>query len=192
LKIDEKIISRLNELIEVGYEIEKTKKIPPPNVFGSDSTVDSQAANQWHASTKNILAKALGKDSEHYQLFDTCCKKAVTYSPLHKGIGILKAAKEDYEQGYAQDIRNLVAAELFSDFLDQAEELLEAGFFGPSAVLVGAVLEDNMRKLCSINSIKLPEKPKLDYMNAQLTKANYSYCQYSQFCSTWEMVRVYG
>lgn len=167
-----KVLQRLQELIERGQEIEKTKKKPPPNSIGFDSTVDSQAADQWHTSAKSILAKSFGRDSEHYVLFEKCCQKGVTYSPLHRGIGILAAAKEDLEHGYVQDIRNLVAAELFSDLLDQASELLQSGYFGPAAVLAGAVLEDNLRKLCNIAGINLPNRPKMDYMNAQLAKVN--------------------
>jgi len=171
MNADQKVIDRLEELIARGVEIEKTKKEPPSNSIGFDSTVDSQAADQWHASAKNILAKAFGRDSEHFKLFEECCKEGVTYSPLHSGIGILRAAKEDYEHGYIQDVRNLVAAEMFSDLLDQASELLSAGYHGPAAVLSGAVLEDNLRKLCGIYNIELPKKPKIDYMNAQLAKA---------------------
>lgn len=172
MNVDQKIISRLDELIERGHKIEKTKKTPPSNFIGFDSTVDSQDANQWYASAKSILSKAFGSSSEHYQLFDSCFNKGVTFSPLIIGIGILKAAKEDYELGYVQDIRNLVIAELFSDLLEQASELLEAGYYGPAAVLAGAVFEDNLRKLCSIHSVELSDKPKLDYMNAQLAKVN--------------------
>lgn len=171
MNADEKVLRRLQELIDRGVEIEKTKKLPPAGSHGFDSTVDSQAANQWHTSAKSILGKSLGRDSEHYCLFEKCCKGNVTYSPLHIGIGILTAAKEDLEHGYVQDMRNLVAAEMFSDLLEQASELLEAGYYGPAAVLSGAVLEDNLRKLCALASIDLPERPKLDLMNAQLAKA---------------------
>lgn len=41
----------------------------------------------------------------------------------------------------------------------------------PSAVLVRAVLEDGMRTLCKKHGISLPDRPKLDRMNAELTKA---------------------
>ena len=169
---DEKVIQRLQELIDRGLEIEKTKKRPPPNCIGFDSTVDSQPANQWHASARNILGKAFGKDSEHYALFQGCFKKGITYSPVHRGIGILQAAKEDLELGYLRDLRVLVASEVFSDFLEQASALLDAGYSEPAAVVAGAVLEDNLRKLCAQNEIELPEKPKLDFMNAQLAKAS--------------------
>jgi len=167
---DEKVINRLKELIDRGREIEQTKKRPPPNCIGFDSTVDSQPASQWHASASNILGKSFGKDSEHYTLFQGCFVNGITYSPLHRGIGILLAAQEDIELGYLRDLRGLVAAEVFSDFLEQSSALLDAGYSGPAAVLAGAVLEDNLRKLCADNAIKLPDKPKMDYMNAQLAK----------------------
>ncbi len=170
MNADKKVLERLQELIDRGLEIEKTKKHPPPNCIGFDSTVDSQAANQWYTSAKSILGKSFGRDSEHYCLFEKCCEKRLTYSPLHKGIGILTAAKEDLEHGYVQDIRNLVAAEMFSDLLDQASELLEAGYSGPAAVLAGAALENNLRKLSSLANVNLPDNPKLDFMNAQLAK----------------------
>jgi hypothetical protein len=169
---DEKVISRLQELIERGREIERTKKNPPPNCIGFDATVDSQAGSQWLTSSKNILGRAFGKDSEHYLLFQGCFANGITYSPVHRGIGVLEAAKEDLEHGYLRDLRILVAAEVFSDFLEQASVLLEAGYIGPAAVVAGTVLEDNLRKLCSANDIELPDKPKLDYMNAQLAKAD--------------------
>ncbi|QPI66225.1 DUF4145 domain-containing protein [Vreelandella venusta] len=140
--------------------------------MGFDATVDSEAANQWHANAKSILGKAFGRDSEHYSLFETCFEKGVTYSPFVRGIGILKAAQEDLEYGYIQDVKNLVAAEMFSDLLEQASELLDAGYIGPAAVVAGAVIEDNLRKLCISHSIELPDKPKLDYMNSQLAKEN--------------------
>ncbi len=172
MKTDEKILHRLQQLIDRGFEIKNTKQSPPSNFIGFDATVDSEAANQWHASAKSILGKAFGIGSEHYALFETCFENGVTYSPFVCGIGILKAAKEDLEHGYIQDIRNLVAAEMFTDLLDQASELLDASYIGPAAVVAGAVLEDNLRKLCAGCSIELPDKPKLDYMNSQLAKEN--------------------
>ncbi len=170
MNADEKILQRLQQLIDRGLEITNTKKSPPSNFIGFDATVDSEAANQWHASAKSILGKAFGRYSEHYSLFEACFEKGVTYSPFVRGIGILKAAQEDFEHGYIQDVKNLVAAEMFSDLLDQASELLDAGYIGPAAVVAGAVLEDNLRKLCVGQSIELSDKPKLDYMNSQLAK----------------------
>lgn len=119
-----------------------------------------------------ILENALGKDDVHLHQFKECVgNRYLSLSYVERGIGILAAAKEDIEKGYIQNIRNLVMAEVFSDLLDQAQELLDAGYHGPAAVLAGAVLEDNLRKLCVENGIELPEKPKMDKMNADLAKA---------------------
>jgi len=82
----------------------------------------------------------------------------------------LRAAKDDYEQGFLFDTRSLIEAEVFDDFLDQAEHLLNAGYYQPAAVVIGSVLEDGLRKLCAKHEIPLSARPKLDTMNADLAK----------------------
>jgi len=86
-------------------------------------------------------------------------------------MGIVRAAKDDYEQDMLFSTRVLIEAEVFSDFLEQADHLLQRNYQGPAAVVAGAVLEDGLRKLCDRNGIALPDKPKLDTMNADLAKA---------------------
>ncbi len=68
-------------------------------------------------------------------------------------------------------MRALVEAELFSDLLDQAATLIRAGYFAPAAVLVGAVLEDGLRRIALRAQVSLPESPKPDLINAELAKA---------------------
>jgi hypothetical protein len=86
-------------------------------------------------------------------------------------IGILKALRADYLAGYMNTVEQLIHADLFSDFLEMAEYLLNQGFKDPSAVLVGSVLEEHLRKLCLHNSIDIMngDKPKkADSLNAEL------------------------
>ena len=89
-------------------------------------------------------------------------------SKMKRSLGILKAAYEDYLAGALFDVRRLIEAELFDDFLDQAEHLSSAGYYQVGAVVPGCVLEDGLRKLCTQNQIAIPAKPKLDSMNAEL------------------------
>ena len=49
--------------------------------------------------------------------------------------------------------------------------MCNTGYYQPAAVLTGSVLEDSLRKLCSIHGISLPSNPKVDTMNANLAKA---------------------
>ncbi len=86
-------------------------------------------------------------------------------------LGVLKSAKDDYENGYLFDTRTLIEAEVFDEFLEQAEELFKKGYYQPAAVIAGCVLEDGLRKLCDRNSITLPAKATIDPMNVELAKA---------------------
>lgn len=61
--------------------------------------------------------------------------------------GILRGIKSDLESGMLADVRQLLRAEIFSDFLEMAAHLLEEGYKDPAAVVLGAVLEDSLRKL---------------------------------------------
>ena len=85
--------------------------------------------------------------------------------------GVLRALRADYEADRLQTFQELVHAELFSDFLAMADHLLQEGFKDPAAVLAGGVLEEHLRKLCEKHGLPLSERPKLDSMNADLTKA---------------------
>lgn len=67
--------------------------------------------------------------------------------------GILKALRTDYEAGYLQSVVELVHADIFADFLDMADYLLQQGYKDPAAVVTGSVLEAHLRKLCDKHGI---------------------------------------
>jgi len=173
MSVNEDVIKRLDELIEKGQKVLSTRRELPSNYIGFDDPVDSQMANQWMVSSKNYLLQIIGEKSVHFTEFSALFGKGVSYSPVKKGIGILMAAKEDYQGGYLVSIRKLVGAEIVGSLLDQAQELLDAGYVGPAAVLAGSILENHLKTICQEKQIVLPDKPKLDYMNAQLAKIEY-------------------
>lgn len=84
-------------------------------------------------------------------------------------IGVCES-EDDYESESLFSVKRLVEAELLDDFLDQAEHLLEAGYYQPAAVVAGCVLEDGLHKLCQANAVVMPDHPKLDWMNSELVK----------------------
>ena len=90
-------------------------------------------------------------------------------------VGILKALRADYAAGNLQAITELIHADIFSDFLEMAEYLLEQGYKDPSAVITGSVLEEHLRKLCIKNGIAIIQgnRPKkADTINAELAAVN--------------------
>ena len=93
---------------------------------------------------------------------------------LPNKVGALRALRRDYDAGYLVTVQSLVRAEVFADFLEMAEHLLEQGYKDPAAVLVGGVLEEHLRTLCDGRGIasQVRGKPKkADSMNADLASA---------------------
>jgi hypothetical protein len=87
-------------------------------------------------------------------------------------IGAIEALREDYKAGALAPIQELIRAEVFDDFLETSEHLLDQGYKDPAAVVIGSVLEQHLRKLCDRAkiSIQLNGKPKkADLLNSELT-----------------------
>lgn len=175
MKIDEKILKRFDELLEKGDEVLNTfqsgiQSVGEITTFGP-SKVNNQLSFEWGTNCLNILKRIFGSDSDHYVQFNKQFLQIDKFKNTQNAFGILKAAKNDYENGYLFDTRTLIEAEVFDDFLEQSEHLLTQGYFTAAAVIAGSVLEDALRKLCEKTGITLSAKPKLDTMNADLAKA---------------------
>ncbi len=90
-------------------------------------------------------------------------------------MGVVMALHHAYQAGYLEEVHELIHADVFNDFLEMAEHLLEEGYKDPSAVLVGGVLEEHLRTLCTKNGIATANprdgKPlKSDTLNNELAK----------------------
>ena len=160
MNADDLIKNRLDELIRMGESVLATRRSSPPGVMSGDM-VDSQLAYQWATSVQNLLVRVFDQDSEHYRNFTDQVSERLVFSNANKAQGVLKAAQDDFENGQLFEIRRLVEAELFDEFLEQAEHLLNTGYFQTAAVVAGCVLEDGLRKLCNKSGITIPTKPKL-------------------------------
>lgn len=93
--------------------------------------------------------------------------------------GVIKALRYDLEHGYLERFRDIAHAEIFSDFLEMAEYLLEKSYKDAAAVMIGGVLESHLRQLCVRNGLPTEftstrgvEPKKADALNADLAKAN--------------------
>ncbi len=89
-------------------------------------------------------------------------------------VGALRALRRDYEADHLASIHGLVRAEVFADFIEMAEHLLDQGYKDPAAVLVGGVLEGHLRVLCAGRGIPTDAAggpKKADTMNGELASA---------------------
>jgi hypothetical protein len=159
MKLDQRIVARLEELIDLGNKVLSTRRSGysegeislPYDYLGNE-----ESANQWGINSLSILGRVFSKNSDHYIKFDNLFPKLNQPDTFIRAFGILKGAKDDYVHGYLLDARRMIEAEAFDDFLEQAEYLLKSGYYGPAAVITGCVLEDGLRKISMEKGIPLP------------------------------------
>lgn len=170
MALDERLVERVEALIEKGDQVLATHKPNPPGVIGFP-TLDSGAFAEWQTQSLSFLVNILGPDHVYVENFKRDVESGHR-DIVKAGQGILRAVREDLTLGLLHKIRSLVAAEVFSDFLDMAEHLLECGYKDPTASLTGAVLEDSLRQLARRNRIKLRSKEDLSSLNQKCADAS--------------------
>src|SRR3989344_4264323 len=151
--IKDKIVERIEQLIQKGEAVKATHRPPPRNVITSLTLSDS-SFSEWKTNCENLLILIGGKDSTYFANFSEKVKYP-RHDHVSVGIGILKAIKEDVSLGLIDSLSDMVLAEVFTDFLDIADYLLSSGYKDPSASLIGAVLEDGLRKIAVKNNIQV-------------------------------------
>ncbi|WP_417322933.1 hypothetical protein [Erythrobacter aureus] len=164
-----KLSARFEELSKQLEAVFSTKQ-QKESRYSDGIYVDHEAFLNWSVKAKNLLTKACGEESLHVKEFlENSSPKGYTtnHGILIRLRAVFNAAREDFDGGYCTSVRSLVRAELFDDELEQASELLDAGYTTAAAVVAGVVLETTMRQLCDENGIS---HGKLDKMNADLAK----------------------
>ncbi len=185
----DKILKRLEDLINMGEKVLATRHSPPPHVIAPDY-VDDALFRQWRTSSLAFL-NALPSKYVYRSEFEGHCKTAY-HANAQQGVAILKAAKEDIEGGYLQKIEALVSAKVFSDFLEMAEHLLDNGYKDPAASLIGAVLEDGLRRICRNNNITVKTDDNISSLNQKLAQNHiYNPLQQKQI-QVWNKLRDYA
>ena len=69
--------------------------------------------------------------------------------------GIIDSLKADSESGFLQSQTELIHGELFADYLEMSQHLLDEGYKDAAAVVAGSTLESHMRQLASKAKIDL-------------------------------------
>ena len=68
-------------------------------------------------------------------------------------MGILLALRHDFQTGHLKTFHEMVQADIFSNFLDQADYLLEEDYKDAAAVIIGGILEQHLRNLSVKNNM---------------------------------------
>lgn len=167
---DSLVQRRLDELAAKGKTISSSKYSRAGlRGHGTVEYVPIPITKGWGTSVVSLLRQVFGADSAHTQQFESAFSAfRGNFSSFQVLYEIFAAAKEDYEGGYIFSLRGLVKAEVLSDALEQADELLTSGYKDPACVLIGVSLEIAIKELTSRYNLPVS---KLDKMNTDLCKA---------------------
>jgi hypothetical protein len=115
-----KVRERLDEVIRRGATVLGTKSTAENGV----EYLDAAAYTEWRMSAKTAI-KLLDPDGHHKDEFEEIWEGAGPDDdqPLKLQLGVLRALRDDFNDGYVSDIRGIVRAEVFADFMDQARHL---------------------------------------------------------------------
>jgi hypothetical protein len=170
MALDPVVTRRFNELWAKGDAVAKLKKYS----FTGDSgrqyfTIPSGPFKEWATNVLNLIHRTFGEASVHYRHFEEHYAKFAGHDYEFEDCqSIFAAAKEDYEGGYLFNVRALAKAEVLSDALSQAKELLNSSYKDPACILARVALETTLKELSGKYGVP---HGKLDRMNADLCKA---------------------
>ena len=184
MKLDESIQPTLAGLIEKGEAVLSSTS----SRFGGD-IVDIQPYAEWRSQSVVLLARVFGESHAYPAMFQAEVTERNYTTATQAGIGILRAALEDVAQGHLSTLQDMATAEVFSDFLDQADHLLQNGYLAPAASLAGAVLENGLRSTANHSGVTVRTRDDLSSLNNKLAdKKVYSRLRQRQI-AVWTEVR---
>ena len=157
---------RIKRLLAKGNAVLQTHSPNSPGVIGFPTLSDG-AFTEWRTQSLSLLTNLLGAKHIYVSSFKQKVDEGYV-SSVESGIGILRAVCEDLEDGFLTDVRTLVSAEVFTDFLAMAGHLVDSGYKDPAASLCGAVLEEGLRRIATNKGENVRERDDLSSLNQKL------------------------
>lgn len=146
----------------------------------SGNSPSSEEVRAFIARQRSAIRRVGGSDSvyeEEVQRIDK--RKDAREEWIQQELaGVVYGLRHDVQADFVLSLEQLIHGELFADYLEMADHLLDEGAKDPAAVLGGGTLEAHLRHLCAKNQIpttrstaKGPEPKKAEAMNQDLGAA---------------------
>lgn len=170
MTIDEVALARVDSLLRKGEQLLATK-------FESGSGmewVEGSIFAGWRAQTLVYLENLTGRDGNYCVAF----AKETEHSYFHyvqAGVEILRVVREDISNGHVGKIATQISAEVFTDFVEMAEHLLQSGndaVIPIAAFICGAVLEDGLRRILRNKAITLKDSEDISSLSQKCVQNN--------------------
>jgi hypothetical protein len=138
--------------------------------YGSAS-YETSSWRQWATSAMHIIRASFDENSPHYQHFASEYAKCHGWDYEVDSLkGIFRAAKADYDGGYAFSLQVRISGEIYGDFVILARAALAEGAKDVAAVLACAALEDSLKHFARMNGLEVSDKVMQDVVNALKSK----------------------
>jgi len=171
------LLERVDHLIELANKSLATK-YNTEDSFRVYHWVSNETFSEFQAASMTFILDLYGKAHPYYKSFKDLVKDPRPTN-IQSGKGILNSIKTEIDKGWLITFKGLISAEIFSDFLEMAKYLLSEKFEHPAAVMIGSVLEEHLRQICTKNGLAITETKngklvpkKADLLNADLAGAN--------------------
>lgn len=177
--ISQTLKDEIDELVKYGDEV-SNKAEKSGSGLGNKDVAEASA---WVTRIGQIIKNFRIEDSQYYKNYEKVLRTKSFFN-MHTNwckhlfvmTGIIKSVQNDFEKGLLVNIRQLLQAEIFADFLEMGEYLLKENYKDAAAVIIGSVLEDSLRKLATSNGINILKDNgnylTLEPLNIELAKAD--------------------
>ena len=172
MKLEESIGARIDHLLRLADTTLGT--VVPQRMSGA--LVDHSLHAELMTSARVFVRDLVGEASPYYGALPVSLRPEEWDVKTIKAV--LDAIKKDFENGWLISTRGLIAAEVFSDFMEMADYFLNKGLKDAAAVIIGSTLEGHLRSLSIQHGLPIirqsgaKEEPlKADTLNAELAKA---------------------
>jgi hypothetical protein len=169
----EAMSDRVAELITLANETERRER---PGGSGL-RYIEPEAFGRFRVACLSLIQTLYGPEHPHFKNFELTTSQARP-GGVRYGRGVLLAIQNELQGGWIHTTRGIVSAEIFSDFMEMADHLLDEHYKDAAAVMVGSVLEEHLRQLCGKFGVDvtylnhgIQTAKKADVLNADLVKA---------------------
>jgi hypothetical protein len=168
----EKLLQRVDELIEMGNAVVRTR-----HRTHLGEQVDGGSMRGFRSASLSFVQRVYGEQHPHYKELSATTDQSYPGN-AENGLGILRVIRGEIAGGWLSTVKGLVTAEVFTDYMEMAEYLLQSSYKDAAGVIAGSTLEAHLRQLCIKNGILVTQPKngknvpvKADTLNNELTKA---------------------
>ena len=195
-KMESVVNGEVEDLIKTGKKILRRAQSLGSSIDGEELA----DVASWVTRLGQLIRRLYGEKSQHFRSYSDALATNNFYS-IHSNwnshisqcLGVAFSIKHDLEAGLLFDLRSLVQADVFADFLEMGEYLLNEEYKDAAAVIIGAVLEDSLRKLSERHGLPIENSSgrplTIDPLNVAMAREDVYNKLVQKQITTWAHIR---